>query len=469
MTSAATALRIAGDMVALGKLSEAREVLAPIVAAPDPPPAVLWLAGRIAGLSSQPAAAIALLERAIALAPKAAPIYEDLAFAWGAAGATARASEVLRAGIATVGPDPRLVATAAVYDLERLDRDAARARLADPAARAIYPRVRALLAIHEGDWAAARDASAEAFELPPLDLPPSPPMTPPRYAPPPPASGRARPKPTIATTLSPRGGALQRAALATWRGFVAELISVNTAAEIALLQPDHPDVRFVEARRDGAEMVGKPLVFLDDILDALAATGAEHCGIVNGDIRLIDADRLAADLAAAGPEALTACHRIDVDTAQSHDGELYTTGFDAFFFSTARIDRFRGSRLLLGAPWWDYLLPALAVVDDIPMAIPTHATIAHVRHAIQWSTVSYLVTGQLWLDRVRAAAAAAPGDVATEFIGPFLDQYVQANPWIEAPLSDDPDAIERQKLSLHQLVTTINHLLRTQSRPVGAA
>ncbi len=450
MTTAQHAIAIAKGLLELGKLAEAAEVLAPVVARDDAPPSALWLAGRVAGLNSEPWVAIPLLDRAIAQVPNAAPLYEDLAYAWGAFGQPRRALEILRQGMAIVGPDPRLRASAASQALDILDREQARA-------------------LHDGDWPAAIAAFAEVFGVPPAAPIPAPRRTPPHYADPARPAGGRLPKPTIATSLSPRGSAAQREAMETWRDAAAEVISVNGADEIAALAPDYPFVRFVPARRHGADLVGKPLVFVDDVLDALDASGAAFCGIVNGDIILRDADRLAADLAAAGGDALTIFHRLDVDAPEDAQGEPYVTGFDGFFFAADRIPLFRGSRLMLGAPWWDYLLPALAIVQDLPIAIPGTAAIGHVRHAIKWSTESYVRTAQLWLEHMRAVAGGAEGEIATAFVTPFIAQYAAANPWTGAPLENDAEALSRYKQSLNPLVTTVIHLIRTQARRVGAA
>lgn len=464
------ALTIAKNLLELGKLAEAAEVLAPIVAHADAPPAALWLAGRIAGLNSEPWVAIPLLERALALVPTAAPIYEDMAYAWGAFGQPRHALDILYDGMNRIGPNPRLLASAASYALDILDREQARDLLGvDPAARAVFPGVEALLALHDGDWPAAIAAFAEVFELPPPVPTPAPKRDPAYYAPPCRNVGAPLPKPTIATSLSPRGGAAQREALETWREFAAEVISVNSPDEIAALATAYPFVRFVATDRHGGDLVGKPLVFVDDVLDALSASGATFCGIINGDILLLDGARLATDLATAGADALTIFHRLDIDAPTSAEGQPYVTGFDGFFFSAERIPLFCGSRLMLGAPWWDYLLPTLAILRDVPVAIPESAAIGHVRHTIQWSTVSYIRTAQIWLEQVRDAAHDDPGTIASAFMTPFIDQYLRANPWCAAPLADDPEVLSRYKLSLNPLVTTIIHLIRTQARRIGAA
>ncbi|SBW01384.1 hypothetical protein KL86APRO_11421 [uncultured Alphaproteobacteria bacterium] len=266
----------------------------------------------------------------------------------------------------------------------------------------------------------------------------------------------------LATSLSPRGGDAQRTAIASWRGFGTRLISVNTAAEIAQLAPEYPDVAFRETARDGRDLIGKPLVYVDDLLDALADEGAPVCGIVNADILLLRAERLAPHVSR---DALTLCHRLDLDDPDDPDGRPYVAGFDAFFFPRDWIPVFRDSRLLLGAPWWDYLFAARALLAGLPMRVPRAGAIGHVVHPINWSQRMYVATAALWMEALRRPPAhplSAPAAFLVALLDGFAARHRLTGEFDEDTLAD-PD------VSAHvtMLLTLVNHLLRTQAQPAA--
>lgn len=442
------------------------DLLAPLAEAPGAPPRVLWTAGHIARLAGQSRVAIPLLERALERAPAQAVIYEDLALAHAAARQPGLCRAVLRRGADAASAPGPLHALLAAFALDDMDIETARRHLAAEAACGPgdgHAGACALLAIHERDWPAALAAASAALGLPPPFPDDDEDSPAPRRTPSPPA---AIPGVALATSLSPRGGDEQRAAMATWRDFAACLISVNAPEEIDILAPAYPDVRFVAAARDGRDVFGRPLIFIDDILDALDATGAALTGIVNADIRLLSADRLSADLRTAGADALTLCHRIDLADAADTTGTPYLMGFDAFFFPRARIADLRGSRLPLGAPWWDYLFPVLALAAGLPVHIPAPAAAGHVVHPLNWSPEAFVAAAGLWMDALAAHGGDAPP--IRRFLRPLVESYGTRRRLLghdpAAPRADVPE----REAELGVLATLVNHLIRTQSAPAGA-
>lgn len=466
---------LAKDLLAVGKIDHALSMLLPVVERPDASPRILWLAGHLAANSWRGELAVSLLERARQQVPNSGTIVADLIQALVALRRTDEARALAHRSLPILQqPLPVLSAIAAI-DLTAFSKDSARAFLArsqggGPAPGAGF--IRAILAIHDGDWAAARVSGAAllGFPAPTVEAAASLPETPPHYLGP--APRRPAPAGTrivLATSLSPRGGDAQRDAIATWKGFGDRLVSVNSAAEIAALAPDYPDVAFVETARDGRALVGKPLVYIDSILDALDAEGAAICGIVNADIRLLDAERLRAEVLDTATSALTLCHRIDLASPDRTEGGEYLSGFDAFFFPRERIPLFRGSQLLLGAPWWDYLLPVQALIGGLPIRIPWQASIGHVVHEINWSLPLFNASGQIWLDalaeHMRRAAALPP--LAEAFLRPVLAEFadrceLHGDPMARANRS--PDALRQQ---FSTLLSLVNHLVRSQAQRLG--
>jgi hypothetical protein len=467
---------MAKDLLEIGKPEQALITLLPLVNAPETSPGILWFAGHIAVLARHNATAVEILERARHQAPHSTEVIVDLIQALFALRRFDEASAIGHASLPLVNHPVPVLSPLAMLDLIRLSPDSARMLLEHPDA-ADAPEgkaaVRATLAVHDGDWTTARTAGLEMLACPAvdedlnddagtIDLPPHYRGDAPR-TPPPAGTGIV-----VATSLSPRGGVAQRQATATWSGFADRLISVNCPEEIDALAPDYPEFHFVASDRDGRAFAGKPLTHIDSLLDALEADGAAICGIVNADIRLLDAPRLRAEALDTATSALTLCHRLDLDPAEAQDGLEYLTGFDAFFFPRSRIPLFRGSALMLGAPWWDYLLPMLALIDDLPIRIPWTASIGHVLHPINWSLPLYNAAGHLWIEALTARIAANPAapPVAREFLAPVLAAFVARHDLHGAPKACGAYDRAELKQSFDALLSLSNHLVRTQAQRI---
>lgn len=91
---------------------------------------------------------------------------------------------------------------------------------------------------------------------------------------------------TVATSIAPRNLDHQQSAVASWLVLGFKVISLNSPAEIDTVQHHFPAVTFVSAHRTAQELTGRPFVYFDDVLKALAESGADICGIVNSDIML---------------------------------------------------------------------------------------------------------------------------------------------------------------------------------------
>ncbi|MHB8120727.1 MAG: glycosyltransferase [Desulfuromonadaceae bacterium] len=189
---------------------------------------------------------------------------------------------------------------------------------------------------------------------------------------------------SIATSIALKNIEKQKSAVTSWfhQGF--RVISVNTAPEIAILKSNFPDVIFVETQRDARETMGRPLIFLDDVLAALAAFGAPICGIINSDIHLDAKFELADCIAREAVSSLIIGHRIDVDKLGSTDGEVYLNGFDLFFFDRNLCDIVPPNDFCLGATWWDTWLPLIMLIKGIKVKQLMHPGAYHVKHDNRW-------------------------------------------------------------------------------------
>ena len=168
------------------------------------------------------------------------------------------------------------------------------------------------------------------------------------------------------------------------------MLSLNVAEEIAVLQPEFPDVRFVAAERTASARAGRPLVYLDDLLAALVATGRAVVGIVNSDVSL-RADRVFADYVAREARgAFLFGSRVDVDTPESESGEVFEGGYDFFFFDRRLAGMYPKTDYSIGLPWWDYWAPMVPALNGVPLKRLTTPVAFHVRHDLNWQSDTWL-------------------------------------------------------------------------------
>ena len=192
-------------------------------------------------------------------------------------------------------------------------------------------------------------------------------------------------KAVVATSIAPGNTERQQKAIQSWLDNGFTVISVNIPAEIELLEGSFPDVTFVKAERDGRDLYGRPLVFLDDVFSALAATGSPLCGIINSDIQLNVGSSIRNFISREAHGALVLGHRIDVDRPESAEGTLYRNGFDVFFFSCDLCSYFPPSEFCLGTTWWDIWAPLAMVLKGVPVKQLITPLAYHVIHDNRWN------------------------------------------------------------------------------------
>jgi hypothetical protein len=188
----------------------------------------------------------------------------------------------------------------------------------------------------------------------------------------------------IFTSIAPRKIAIQQHAVDSWLEAGFQPVSLNSATEISLLRAPFPKVEFIETSRDAASIMGKPLVFFDDLTAAIAASGPGVSGIVNSDIILRSVHPLPdlfKEKAAAG---LVYGTRVDIDEPKSTFGEEYTAGFDYFFMNSATARCYPPTRLSMGAPMWDYWAVLVPLLKGVVCRRMNEMCAFHIRHEQQW-------------------------------------------------------------------------------------
>jgi len=199
----------------------------------------------------------------------------------------------------------------------------------------------------------------------------------------------------IATSIAPVGIEKQQEAIQTWLDLGFSVVSLNIQQEIDKLAPIFSEVRFHRVDRDGKALYGKPFVYIDDILKYLALQDVPVSGIVNSDIHMRAGEDFLSFINQEAQNAMIFASRMDINTVEDHEGEIYGYGFDMFFFDRSVLSRFPSTNLCLGVPWWDYWVPFSALQNGIHTKYLQNTTAYHIKHKINYSLDTWRRVG-IW-------------------------------------------------------------------------
>lgn len=196
---------------------------------------------------------------------------------------------------------------------------------------------------------------------------------------------------SIATSIAP-GARLdvQQVAVASWLDQGFSVLSLNAMEEIGNLERHFPGVDFVPASRTAKPFIGKPLVFVNDLLDALGRRSEPIVGIVNSDIRIDARAGLADFIARHSSDGLLFGPRLDVRSWDDPDGRQDPFGFDLFFFPRVMAGIWPPTRFCLGQGYWDFWMPLTAILQNKPARKIVPPVARHIVHETRRNEAFFL-------------------------------------------------------------------------------
>lgn len=219
-----------------------------------------------------------------------------------------------------------------------------------------------------------------------------------------PSSGPGGQAIAVATSIAPKELDKQKYAIASWLELGIEVVSINSRKEIDLLEKHFPGVRFVAAGRTGEKLAGKPYVFLTDVFRALRATERPVVGVVNSDIILRGDPAMLNNLVLQACDSLLYGSRLDIADREDRDGKLYHHGYDYFFMDRRLLQLVtRGSRFMMGIPWWDLWLPTLMLKAGVTLKRIRSPFAWHVWHTTNYSQQRLKEFGNIFASTVVGA------------------------------------------------------------------
>jgi hypothetical protein len=203
------------------------------------------------------------------------------------------------------------------------------------------------------------------------------------------------------------GAAWTRACIASWQRAGYDVVSVNAASESAEVRARHPDIEVVEVGRDGQAASGRPLVYVADLLAAMARSGQRSVALANADVMCMnDATAL---LRGWEPEGFAFSNRLDVDDPGGANPRLHG-GVDFLIVNTRHLQNLAAPDFLFGTPWWDYWLPLALMARGAPgrrLALNGLPVVAHLAHPERWNRADFIGNFERF-SRALADAAVQP-------------------------------------------------------------
>jgi hypothetical protein len=213
----------------------------------------------------------------------------------------------------------------------------------------------------------------------------------------------------LATSVAPNADLdRQREALASWRSQGFQLVSLNSAEEIGVLEDSFPDLDFVPVANTAEALTGKPLVFVSELLNYLADSGHAFVGLTNADIHFATDPGLLEKVAHIANDSLICGPRFDVENLKDEDGRLDPVGFDYFIFDRSMKHFWNTSRLCLGMPYWDHWLPFAALLSGVPLKILDAPIARHQIHPINWGPETLVFAGEFIRNLIDVSSRHTP-------------------------------------------------------------
>lgn len=185
------------------------------------------------------------------------------------------------------------------------------------------------------------------------------------------------------------GDAWTELCISTWREAGFKVHSLNSPDEIAALEARFPDVTFHAAPRDARAQVGKPLVYLRDMLAVLADQPGDYVALTNADVQLMHGS--AALFESLRPEGLAYSTRLDIDDMAMSNPVIHG-GVDFLMFPKSWIAENECPDFIFGTPWWDYWIPMATMGSGKPVTrleVNGLPIIAHLCHAERWDETQF--------------------------------------------------------------------------------
>jgi len=187
----------------------------------------------------------------------------------------------------------------------------------------------------------------------------------------------------LATSLVPgTRQEVQQAAVNSWIDCGFSVQSLNTEKEAAAVQTEFPTVEAHVMLRDARIATGRPVIFINDILQFFRNSGSDICGIINSDIYLAGGQAFHDQVASLAREGHIILPRLEVPDFSSSTGQLDPFGYDFFMFDRTLLADWNESQFCLGMPFWDHWFPMMSLLAGRKVLKIVSRNVRHIPHPV---------------------------------------------------------------------------------------
>jgi hypothetical protein len=209
----------------------------------------------------------------------------------------------------------------------------------------------------------------------------------------------------IMTSLSPGHSNKdnQHNAVKSWQEY-GDCFSMNSIDEIISLQPVFDNVDFIKTDRTVTQLIGKPLISINAMID-FANKYWQDLLLINSDIILTGLPELRKD-------GVTIFSRYDY-TNSFDDAKMFIYGFDVFHIPHHLLSIFPPSVYSLGCAWFDLSIPYRCILNKIPVYYPEGRYAYHKIHPTQYNMEEWNYISEYFKWEFKLDKRLSGGQVAT--------------------------------------------------------
>jgi hypothetical protein len=220
----------------------------------------------------------------------------------------------------------------------------------------------------------------------------------------------------IVTSLSPNHSNKdnQLNAIESWQQY-GPCYSLNNGNEIGQLESLYIGINFIKTERTLQQLIGKPLVNINAMID-FAKDMQANLLLINSDIILTGLPELKQD-------GITIFSRYDY-TQSFEDAKMFIFGFDAFYIPYKFLNTFPPSIYALGAAWHDLWSSYRAILCDIPVYYPMNRYAFHKIHPTQYNMDEWNYIAEYFKWEFKLDKRLTGGQVATSIMNKIKENLV---------------------------------------------
>lgn len=214
-------------------------------------------------------------------------------------------------------------------------------------------------------------------------------------------------KPIILTSIPPnirrteKNGAVLdlryiQACIDSWIDAGFAPISINSRREFSTPPTHITGIDYVLVDRDAYAFVGKPLVYIQDVLRIGAERSNGPIVMTNADILLRTSPKILASLARLQPGQFIAERRLDILSLDCTNGKEFSLGYDFFAFHSTDISEYADEGFVFGVPWWDHYLPLKMLLSGLEKINILEPFVYHLQHDERWEPDLWRMYGRIF-------------------------------------------------------------------------